>query len=331
MAKKNTGQKNDNRERKSDRTFWTQDEEQLLMECFIKISEDPKNGNDQAKDTFWYKILDVYNERAEENGWKVRNKKMLTVFTGYQMAQSSNVSSSVVQDVVNGHVFESPNGHVSHLPNGYVLGMTNRHVSEDTFIDSVVSRSIYRYDEDLADGDAILGLLERLRLDNLEKTVCCRLMMKEVELKIVEKNICIGRLRRNGYGLMEATVDVCMAYVSEASMNENYACGIANWEPQFILRCNREKLEDVRLARDINALCMRMSAIVDARVNFVNELDMLEPKDITALCMRMSAIVDERVNFVNELDMLEPKLVMGKMAKFMKEIQDKGIQNLMKL
>nr|GFA23844.1 hypothetical protein [Tanacetum cinerariifolium] len=41
-------------------------------------SEDPKNRNDQARDTFWYKIVDVYNERAEENGWKVRNKNMLT-------------------------------------------------------------------------------------------------------------------------------------------------------------------------------------------------------------------------------------------------------------
>ncbi|GKA52156.1 hypothetical protein Tco_0745352, partial [Tanacetum coccineum] len=40
---------------------------------------------------------------------------------------------------------------------------------------------------------------------------------------------------------------------------------------------------------------------------------------------------DERVNFVNELDMLEPKFVPGKMAEFTKEIQDKDIQNLMKL
>nr|GEZ15653.1 hypothetical protein [Tanacetum cinerariifolium] len=43
-----------------------------------EISEDQKNRNDEARDTFWYKILDVYNEQAEENGWKVRNKNMLT-------------------------------------------------------------------------------------------------------------------------------------------------------------------------------------------------------------------------------------------------------------
>ncbi|GJZ66657.1 hypothetical protein Tco_0623353 [Tanacetum coccineum] len=73
-------------------------------------------------------------------------------------------------------------------------------------------------------------------------------------------------------------------------------------ESQFILWCNREKLEDVRLARKINALCMRVTAIVD-----------------------------ERVKFVNEMDMLEPKLVPRKMAEFMKEIHDKDIRNLMKL
>nr|GEV75340.1 hypothetical protein [Tanacetum cinerariifolium] len=50
-----------------------------VRESFTEISEDPKNGNDQARDTFWYKTLDVYNERAEENGWKVRNKNILTV------------------------------------------------------------------------------------------------------------------------------------------------------------------------------------------------------------------------------------------------------------
>ncbi|GKE61652.1 hypothetical protein Tco_1512019 [Tanacetum coccineum] len=152
------------------------------------------------------------------------------------MAQSSNVSSSVVQDVVTGHVSESPSGHVSHLPNGYILGMPNGHVSElpnghnsqllngnGVQLPNEVSADVSKVDqfhklshdhsrrvrrlvvpiaefgdnEDLADGDAILGLLERLRLDNLEKVVRCRLMMKEVEVKIAEKNIRIGRHRRN--------------------------------------------------------------------------------------------------------------------------------------
>ncbi|GKA41915.1 hypothetical protein Tco_0734575 [Tanacetum coccineum] len=38
--------------------------------------------------------------------------------------------------------------------------------------------------------------------------------------------------------------------------------GKVDWEPQFILRCCKEISEDVRLAREINALCMPLTAIV---------------------------------------------------------------------
>ncbi|GJS88035.1 hypothetical protein Tco_0770671 [Tanacetum coccineum] len=51
-----------------------------------------------------------------------------------------------------------------------------------------------------------------------------------------------------------------------------------DWEPQFILRCRREIAKDVRLAREINALCARVTAIVDERESFVTKLDMLAPK-----------------------------------------------------
>ncbi|GJV21962.1 hypothetical protein Tco_1370982 [Tanacetum coccineum] len=78
--------------------------------------------------------------------------------------------------------------------------------------------------------------------------------------------------------------------------------GKVDWEPQFILRCSREISEDVRLAREINALCMRLTAIVD-----------------------------EREAFADELDMLTGKYVTGKMAEFTKQVQNKDIPNLMKL
>ncbi|GJX65223.1 hypothetical protein Tco_0299566 [Tanacetum coccineum] len=47
-----------------------------------------------------------------------------------------------------------------------------------------------------------------------------------------------------------------------------------DWEPQFILRYHREINEDLRLAREINALCARATVIVDERESFVDELDM---------------------------------------------------------
>nr|GEV65138.1 hypothetical protein [Tanacetum cinerariifolium] len=75
-----------------------------------------------------------------------------------------------------------------------------------------------------------------------------------------------------------------------------------DWEPQFILYCERAKSDDVRLARQINALCDTLTEVIN-----------------------------ERWSFIRELDMLAYKFVPGKMAKFMKEMQDKDISNLMKL
>ncbi|GJR53464.1 glutathione S-transferase T3-like protein [Tanacetum coccineum] len=60
------------------RHAWTQAEEFLLAESFIQISEDPKTGCDQKLATFWYKILDVYNQEANKKGFQERTKNMLT-------------------------------------------------------------------------------------------------------------------------------------------------------------------------------------------------------------------------------------------------------------
>ncbi|GJR09777.1 hypothetical protein Tco_0792429 [Tanacetum coccineum] len=64
--------------KKRARNLWTQNEELLLAKSFIQISEDPKTGCDQQKDTFWYKILDVYNTEAKRRGFIERTKNMLT-------------------------------------------------------------------------------------------------------------------------------------------------------------------------------------------------------------------------------------------------------------
>ncbi|GJR64447.1 hypothetical protein Tco_0010512 [Tanacetum coccineum] len=73
-------------------------------------------------------------------------------------------------------------------------------------------------------------------------------------------------------------------------------------EPQFIYYCERAKLDDIRLTRQINALCDTLTYVIDGRWSFVGELDMLAYK-----------------------------FVPGKMMEFMKEMQDKDIPNLMKL
>ncbi|GJX33779.1 hypothetical protein Tco_0245336 [Tanacetum coccineum] len=66
--------------------------------------------------------------------------------------------------------------------------------------------------------------------------------------------------------------------------------------------CQRTIGEDVRLARQINALCDGLTEAIKVRENFVAKLDMLAPK-----------------------------FVPGKMAEFMKETLGKDVPNLMKL
>ncbi|GJS56870.1 hypothetical protein Tco_0651654 [Tanacetum coccineum] len=76
MAKKQPRDKQ-TKEPKTDRAFWSQDEKKLLGKCFIEISEDPKNGSDQTRDTFWYKILTIYNQQADELGFNGENEENL--------------------------------------------------------------------------------------------------------------------------------------------------------------------------------------------------------------------------------------------------------------
>ncbi|GKC47380.1 hypothetical protein Tco_1065102 [Tanacetum coccineum] len=42
----------------------------------------------------------------------------------------------------------------------------------------------------------------------------------------------------------------------------------SDWEPQFILYCQRAMSEDVRLARQINALCDILTDVIDGREDF---------------------------------------------------------------
>ncbi|GJS69272.1 hypothetical protein Tco_0702113 [Tanacetum coccineum] len=75
-----------------------------------------------------------------------------------------------------------------------------------------------------------------------------------------------------------------------------------DWEPMFILYCRHSIAKDLRPTREINALCARLTDVID-----------------------------ERENFVNELNVLVGRFVSENMAEFMKEVQGKDIPNLMKL
>ncbi|GJR47866.1 hypothetical protein Tco_1315969 [Tanacetum coccineum] len=80
------------------------------------------------------------------------------------------------------------------------------------------------------------------------------------------------------------------------------AVNSSDWEVMFILYFRRAIVEDLRLGREFNVLCVRLTAVIN-----------------------------ERENFVDELDSLVGRSVPEKMAEFMKEVLGKDILNLMKL
>ncbi|GKC14237.1 hypothetical protein Tco_1011019 [Tanacetum coccineum] len=53
---------------------WSSDEEALLAECFVAVSEDRNVGRSQAKDTFWVRVMHEFNRK----NFQKRTKDMLT-------------------------------------------------------------------------------------------------------------------------------------------------------------------------------------------------------------------------------------------------------------
>ncbi|GKC50471.1 hypothetical protein Tco_1073216 [Tanacetum coccineum] len=53
---------------------WSSDEEALLAECFVAVSEDRNVGRSQAKDTFWIRVMNEFNRK----NFQKRTKDMLT-------------------------------------------------------------------------------------------------------------------------------------------------------------------------------------------------------------------------------------------------------------
>ncbi|GJV62166.1 hypothetical protein Tco_1468266 [Tanacetum coccineum] len=53
---------------------WSSNEEALLAECFIAVSEDRNVGRSQANDTFWIRVMNEFNQKK----FQKRTKDMLT-------------------------------------------------------------------------------------------------------------------------------------------------------------------------------------------------------------------------------------------------------------
>nr|GEW72143.1 hypothetical protein [Tanacetum cinerariifolium] len=55
---------------------------------------------------------------------------------------------------------------------------------------------------------------------------------------------------------------------------------LMNKQTKFILRCRREISKNLRVTREINALCARLTAIVDEKEAFADELNMLAARSM---------------------------------------------------
>nr|GEX02414.1 hypothetical protein [Tanacetum cinerariifolium]GEX02418.1 hypothetical protein [Tanacetum cinerariifolium] len=100
------------------------------------------------------------------------------------------------------------------------------------------------------------------------------------------------------------------------------------WADMMALYCRNAADEDSEFARRMGVLLEEMEAAYIERE--INE-DLRLARDINALCARVTAIIDQREMFVDELDMLAGRHVPDKMADFMNQVQGKDILNLMKL
>nr|GEV16852.1 hypothetical protein [Tanacetum cinerariifolium] len=111
---------------------------------------------------------------------------------------------------------------------------------------------------------------------------------------------CEGKGRSEGQFYCEALMCFSMAALPRCD-ELHRAINSLEWEDMFMLYCRRAINDDLRLVREINALCAGLTAIIE-----------------------------ERDNFVDELEVLVDRFVPKKMAKFMKETQGKDTPNLMK-
>ncbi|GJT97195.1 hypothetical protein Tco_1092713 [Tanacetum coccineum] len=172
---------------------------------------------------------------------------------------------------------------------------------------------------DCGDGYETVRLFERLRLENMEKDICLRMMLKETQLKITEKGKFIMKLRGGG------VVEVCQDRIPSVSEFEwqlvdlekkakeralqiqwqsLYVCYVkdlvltmawlpicgelrsssysVHWEPMFILYCQRSISEDYRLASEINRVVGEVNNVVITKDQFLKELDRLGVRPVPA-------------------------------------------------
>nr|GEV77335.1 hypothetical protein [Tanacetum cinerariifolium] len=251
------------------------------------------------------------------------------------MAESSNVSFSVVQEVRNGHVFQLSNGHVSQLPNGNAAHFPNEHVSQslrerlvavlyqEVFANMRKVDQYHRMSHDHWRSVRSVGVGFYFKMPNVLNRF--PLVVKDRLLTVFNEEVGGDVAVIREYKGIVCGLRICMRkrdkFVGELkALGDGVAETVRFMEglqADEMDRCNRT----LSLMREVEVKAREKSRLILKHSGY----------EINALSARLIVIVDERVNFINELDMLAPEFVPVKMDELMKQIQDKDIQNLLKL
>ncbi|XP_062188911.1 glutathione S-transferase T3-like [Phragmites australis] len=74
--KKVTSRKKKKVDAKTDRTKWTDEEDELLVSAWLNVSQDPVVGTDQSRETYWGRIAKYFNTYKKES-MMLRTEKAL--------------------------------------------------------------------------------------------------------------------------------------------------------------------------------------------------------------------------------------------------------------
>nr|GEZ40076.1 hypothetical protein [Tanacetum cinerariifolium] len=119
--------------------------------------------------------------------------------------------------------------------------------------------------EDYGDGYEALRLLEHLCLENMEKRIHLRLMMKETQLKITKKGNFMVKLKETG-GVWRILAACCGAIVLKATEEAH------DWTNVLSYFYRNDMAEDIRFTTKINMMRGEMADVCEKRINLSNEM-----------------------------------------------------------
>nr|GEW42498.1 hypothetical protein [Tanacetum cinerariifolium] len=170
---------------------------------------------------------------------------------------------------------------------------------------------------DCEDGYKSVRLLERLRLENMEKGIHLRLMMKEMQLKIAKKKNFMLKLRGCGGLGFCGGIDLSLGATHKFVYVGRILCMVV------IVLCMLFLCELRSYVADSCSLC-------SSGLRAISE-DLRLAHAINGLCTGLTADIEERYHFIDELDFLVDRLVSKKTVEFLKKTQGKGTEKLMKM